>query len=204
MSVQTYTVINWDPTLIDLEFTDTDTAPTALQGLVKYAIKTTTGAPTATAGKFIEGCMISNAVDSNAYLNTGTTASPTWTLLDVAGAGGITQLTGDVTAGPGNGSQAATIGAGAVTKAKLATGVKASHMIVYAGQPTTVGGAAAEAFTVTGAAATDYAFVQVVNNGTNNVTVLQAVVTLNTLTITFSGDPSNDTVINYQIVRATS
>ncbi len=109
MSVQTYTVIDWDPTLIDLEFTDTDTAPTALQGLVKYAIKTTTGAPTATAGKFIEGCMISNAVDSNAYLNTGTTASPTWTLLDVAGAGGITQLTGNVTAGPGNGSQAATI-----------------------------------------------------------------------------------------------
>jgi len=33
---------------------------------------------------------------------------------------GITQLTGDVTAGPGNGSQAATIAADAVTNAKLA------------------------------------------------------------------------------------
>jgi hypothetical protein len=51
-------------------------------------------------------------------------------------------------------------------------------------------------------AATDRAFVQVVNNGTNNVTVLQAVVTANTLTITFSGDPAADTVYNYQLIRA--
>lgn len=203
MSVQYQTVVGWDTTLIDLEYTDTDTAPTALQGLVKFAIKTTTGAPTATAGKFLEAAQILNAVDSTWYENTGTTAAPTWSLVPSSGSG-ISQLTGDVTAGPGSGSQAATIAVGAVTKAKLATGVKASHMIMYAGQPTTVGGAVAEAFTVTGAAATDYAFVQVVNNGTNNVTALQAVVTLNTLTITFSGDPSSDTVINYQIVRATS
>lgn len=36
------------------------------------------------------------------------------------GGSGITQLTGDVTAGPGSGSQAATIAAGAVTNTKLA------------------------------------------------------------------------------------
>lgn len=36
------------------------------------------------------------------------------------GAGGINQLTGDVTAGPGSGSQAATIASDAVTNAKLA------------------------------------------------------------------------------------
>lgn len=89
-----------------------------------------------------------------------------------------------------------------VTLAKLASGITPSHIVKYAGQPTTVGGAASEAFTVTGAAATDLAFVQIVNNGTNNVTVLQAVVTLNTLTITFSGDPSNDCVFNYQLLRA--
>ncbi len=42
------------------------------------------------------------------------------TLLDApAAAGGITQLTGDVTAGPGSGSQAATIADAAVTSAKL-------------------------------------------------------------------------------------
>jgi butyrate kinase len=78
----------------------------------------------------------------------------------------------------------------------------ASHVIKYAGQPTTAGGAAAEAITVTGALATDYAFVQMVDDGTNNVTIVDAVVTADTLTVTFSGDPGNDAVINYQIIRA--
>lgn len=92
-----------------------------------------------------------------------------------------------------------------VTLAKLAAGITPSHVIKFAGQATTAGGAAAEAITVTGAvAATDRAFVQVVDNGTNNVTVLQAVVTANTLTVTFSGDPGADTVINYQLIRVAS
>lgn len=43
-----------------------------------------------------------------------------WVQVNAAGAGGINQLTGDVTAGPGVGSQAATIAANAVTNAKLA------------------------------------------------------------------------------------
>lgn len=99
----------------------------------------------------------------------------------------------------------AKLAAGAVTLAKLAAGITPSHVIKYANQVTTVGGAAAEAFTVTGAlAASDRAFVQVVNNGTSNVTVLQAVVTNDTLTVTFSADPVADTVINYQIIRAAS
>ncbi len=90
-----------------------------------------------------------------------------------------------------------------VTLAKLASGITPSHVIKFANQLTTVGGAAAEAFTVTGAVgATDRAFVQIVNDGTGNVTVLQAVVTDNTLTITFSANPGNDTVFNYQIIRA--
>lgn len=90
-----------------------------------------------------------------------------------------------------------------VTLAKLAAGITPSHVIKFADQVTTVGGAAAEAFTVTGAVgATDRAFVQVVDDGTANVTVLQAVVTDNTLTVTFSANPGNDAVINYQIIRA--
>lgn len=90
-----------------------------------------------------------------------------------------------------------------VTLAKLAAGIAPSHVIKFGGQLTSVGGAAAEAFTVTGAAAaTDRAFVQVVDNGTNNVTVLQAVVTNNTLTVTFSADPGAGAVINYQLIRA--
>lgn len=43
-----------------------------------------------------------------------------WQLFNAGGAGGITELTGDVTAGPGSGSQAATIPAATVTDAMLA------------------------------------------------------------------------------------
>lgn len=92
-----------------------------------------------------------------------------------------------------------------VTLAKLAAGITPAAVIKFAAQYTTTGGAAAEAITVTGAvAATDRAYVQVVDNGTNNVTVLQAVVTTNTLTVTFSGNPGADTIINYQLIRAAS
>lgn len=204
MSIQYQTVVGWDSTLIDLEYTDADTAPTALQGLVKFAIKTTTGAPTATAGKFLEAAQILNAVDSTWYENTGTTASPTWSLVPSSGSG-ISQLTGDVTAGPGSGSQAATIAAGAVTKAKLATGVKASHMIVFADDVVTVGGSASEVITVTGALTTDLVFVQLRDPGTNVVSVVWAGVTsADTLTVSFSADPGNDAEIMYQIVRATT
>ena len=41
---------------------------------------------------------------------------------------GITQLTGDLSAGPGTGSQAATIAAGAVTSAKMASGAAAANV----------------------------------------------------------------------------
>ncbi len=89
-----------------------------------------------------------------------------------------------------------------VTLAKLAAGIAPSHVIKFAAQYTTTGGAASEAITVTGAAATDLAFVQMVDDGTANVTIVDAVVTLNTLTVTFSADPGNDAIINYQIIRA--
>lgn len=50
----------------------------------------------------------------------GAGLSMTGTVLDaIAGSGGITELTGDVTAGPGSGSQAATIPADTVTFAKM-------------------------------------------------------------------------------------
>ena len=108
-------------------------------------------------------------------------------------------MSGDVTI---SNAGVTTISAGAIDLAMLSAGITPSHVVKFAGQPTTVGGAAAEAFTVNGVAATDLAFVQVVNDGTANVTVLQAVCTLNTLTVTFSADPGNDCVFNYQILRA--
>ncbi len=91
---------------------------------------------------------------------------------------------------------------GSVTLAKLHSGVAPSHVIKFGAQYTTVGGAAAEAITVTGAAATDLAFVRLVNDGTANVTISSWAVTSDTLTVTFSGDPGNDAVIDYILVRA--
>lgn len=89
-----------------------------------------------------------------------------------------------------------------VSLENLDDGIAPSHVIKFAAQYTTTGGSASEAITVTGALATDLAFVQVVDDGTAGVTVLQAAVTSNTLTVTFSADPGNDTIINYQIIRA--
>lgn len=109
-------------------------------------------------------------------------------------------MSGDVTI---SNAGVTTIGAGAIDLAMLSAGITPAAIIVFFGQLTTVGGSATEAFTVTGAVgATDRAFVQIVDDGTANVTVLQAVVTDNTLTITFSANPGNDAVFNYQIIRA--
>lgn len=69
----------------------------------------------------------------------------------------------------------------------------------FASQFTTVGGSATEAIAIPGLLATDLASVQVVDDGTNDVTVLEAACTADTLTITFSGDPADDTIINYFI-----
>lgn len=110
-----------------------------------------------------------------------------------------TAVTGDVTI---SNAGVTTIAAGAVDLAMLSAGITPSHVIKFAAQHTTVGGAAAEAIAVAGALVTDLAFVQLVNDGTANVSVLNAVVTADTLTVTFSADPGNDAVINYQIIRA--
>lgn len=117
--VQYQTTVDWDTSLKDVGYVDSDTIGEAFAGLVESAVKVTTGAPAATAGKFIGGAFIKNAVDSTWYQMTGTTATPVWTLQGT-GSGGITQLTGDVTAGPGTGSQVATIAAGAVDAAMIA------------------------------------------------------------------------------------
>lgn len=109
-------------------------------------------------------------------------------------------VTGDVTI---SNAGVTTIGAGAIDLAMLSAGIAPAGVIKFMGQLTSVGGNASEAFAVAGAlAASDRAFVQVVDNGTGNVTVLEAVVTNDTLTVTFSADPQNDTVINYQLIRA--
>jgi hypothetical protein len=88
-----------------------------------------------------------------------------------------------------------------VTVAKLAVALQPSHVVKFAGQHTTTNDAT-NVITVTGALNTDLAFVQMVDNGTNSVTVVDAVMTADTLSVTFSGAPATDTVINYQVLRA--
>lgn len=96
----------------------------------------------------------------------------------------------------------AKLAANSVTLAKLASGITPSHIVKYAAQYTTVGGAAGEAITVTGALVSDLGFAVIKDNGTANVTLLQTAVTANTLTLTFSADPGADCIVYYQILRA--
>lgn len=76
-----------------------------------------------------------------------------------------------------------------------------SHYIAYAGVHTTVGGATAEAITVTGMLATDIPIV--CYNTTNDTdTIVKAVPTANTLTVTMSADPSTVHKLAYMLLRA--
>lgn len=69
---------------------------------------------------------------------------------------------------------------------------------------TTVGGAATESFS-TGAfaniLATDRIHVQLVNDGTNNVSVLSASTAAGSASVVFSANPGNDTIINILVLR---
>jgi hypothetical protein len=99
---------------------------------------------------------------------------------------------------------AAGLAAGAVTLAKLASGVAPSHVVKYAGKYTTTGGSATEAQTLSGVAATDIVIATLQDAGVSPETILTAKPTLNTITYVFSGDPSTDHVVSYMVLRAAS
>lgn len=78
---------------------------------------------------------------------------------------------------------------------------KPTHYVFAAGKQTTVGGAAAEAITVTGALPGDVAIVNyAVTDDTDSI--LKAVVTAGTLTITASADPGTTHALSYALLRA--
>lgn len=170
--------------------------------IVRVTAVSSTGVTVATYAAVPAGSIVNADINAGAAIAFSKLAALPSAEILVGSAGNVATavaVTGDVTI---TNAGVTAIGAGAVDLAMLSTGITPSHVVKFAGQPTSVGGAAGEAFTVTGIAATDLAFVQIVSNGTNNVTVLEAVCTLNTLTITFSGDPGADTIFNYQILRA--
>ena len=91
-----------------------------------------------------------------------------------------------------------------VTKAKLAAGISGSHMIVAAGTHTTVGGDANETITATGALGTDTCQVSVKTKGGTPRTMVAAAAGTDNITLEMSGDPSNDHVLQWCVIRATS
>jgi hypothetical protein len=137
-----------------------------------------TAAPSGKPG-YTVGCIFVNTSTGAISTNTGTTSSCTFTALS-------------------------NVTAGSVNLAALTSGITPSHVVKYAGKHTTLGGAAAEAFTVTGVATTDIVLVTLQAQGATPRTVLYAAPTLNTITVTFSGDPSTDHVISYMVLRAAS
>ena len=85
----------------------------------KVSILTVNTDPTTGGGTPAEiGSLALTADGSGTFEKIGATDAD-WQII-TGGAGGITQLTGDVTAGPGSGSQVATIANNAVTNAKAA------------------------------------------------------------------------------------
>ena len=69
---------------------------------------------------------------------------------------------------------------------------------------TTVGGGATENFAAGNFANvlnTDKVFVQLVNDGSNNVSVKSALTNNGSIDVVFSGDPSNDTIISVLVIR---
>jgi hypothetical protein len=97
---------------------------------------------------------------------------------------------------------ATTIQANAIELGMLAAGITPSHVVKYAGEHTTVGGSATEAITVTGVLATDLVLATLHTAGATPRTIVTAVASADTVTITFSGDPSTDHVVTYTVLRA--
>jgi len=93
---------------------------------------------------------------------------------------------------------------GSITLVKLATAVSPSHVVKFANEVTWTGGLVTLAVTVTGALATDIVIANFQTIGTEG-TVLAAVVTDNTVTFTLdTANTTNDAVVSYQVLRATS
>ena len=75
----------WD-TSMSVVFKLGDVSNINLAGLAYQGIKSTAGAPAATAKRWIPGATVYNAVTGINYQNTGSTASPVWSVIDT-GAG---------------------------------------------------------------------------------------------------------------------
>ena len=83
-------------------------------------------------------------------------------------------------------------------------GVLASHVVVAAGEFTTLGGDAAERIVLADVVATDLCHVSLHTKGASPVTILTAVCGAGDIDVVMSADPSTDHVLTYSVLRATS
>lgn len=91
---------------------------------------------------------------------------------------------------------------GSVELADLASGIAPSHVVKFGGLFTTAGGDVNESITVTGALATDLAFVVLSVAGASPETIITSKAATDAIDVVFSGDPSTDHVVTYQVLRA--
>ncbi len=88
-----------------------------LMELVSSGVKDTTGAPTATANRFMRGAIIQNSFSGINYQNTGTVASPVWSVIDVSSGGLPALADGKIWAGNASNVATAVTPSGDVTMA---------------------------------------------------------------------------------------
>lgn len=168
----------WD-TNMAIVFTLGNVSDKTLTSLAYKGVMTVTGAPDTVTAKWMKGALVSNEVDGTLYIMTGTPASPAWTLITGGGGGGITALTGDVTAS-GSGSVVATIANLAFSKLAALT---SGHILVgSAGNVATSVAMSGDATIVASGALT------IANNAITTVKILNANVTLAKLAPGTTGD----------------
>lgn len=74
------TSVVWDLTLTDITAVNSQAASLGFQGLVTHAVKVSGTNPDAVAGKYTQGASVHNVATGVWYRNTGTTASPVFTV----------------------------------------------------------------------------------------------------------------------------
>ena len=84
----------------------------------------------------------------------------------------------------------------------IATG-NTMYKVVSAGEFTTAGGDASESITDSDVVATDLVIVQLKTEGSTPRTVDAATAAAGAITVTMSGDPSTDHVLQYFVLRTT-
>lgn len=77
---QYQTNVDWDLTLTDIVCVNSQAASGVFQGLVTHATKVSGTVPDAVAGKYTQGASVQNVATGVWYRNTGTTASPVFTV----------------------------------------------------------------------------------------------------------------------------